>query len=432
MKKNKFIKSTFILLIGGFFTKILGMLIKIVITRLVGSEGMGLYMMIMPTFTLLIAIAQMGMPVAISKLVAEDKRNNKNLVLSSIPISIGINIIIMISLIFVSRFISNNLLHDSRCALALTSIGLVLPFISISSILRGYFFGKQKMIPHVISNITEDIIRLITLAIGIPFFLLKGIEYAVAFIVLSNIISELTSIFVLFFFLPKHFSIKKEDFIPHKTSIKEVFGISLPTTASRLIGSVGYFFEPIILTFFLLKNNYTNNFIVNEYGILNGYVMPLLLLPSFFTQAISQALIPVVSNNFANNNLNYTKNKIKQGIFFSLLIGIPATIIFTFIPHIPLKLIYNTNQGLNYIKFLAPVCLLHYIQSPISSSLQAMGKAKQAMYGTLSGMIIRTVILIIGSNLKIGLWGLILATSTNIIFVTVFDIYKVTRIFAKK
>ena len=432
MKKNKFIKSTFILLIGGFFTKILGMLIKIVMTRMVGTEGMGLYMMIMPTFTLLIAVAQMGMPIAISKLVAEDKRNNKNLVLSSIPISIGINIVIMIVLIFISNFISNNLLHDSRCSFALTSIGLVLPFISISSILRGYFFGKQKMVPHVISNITEDIIRLITLIIGIPFFLIKGIEYAVAFIVLSNIISELTSIFVLFFFLPKHFSIKKEDFIPHKTSVKEVFGISLPTTASRLIGSVGYFFEPIILTFFLLRNNYTNNFIVNEYGILNGYVMPLLLLPSFFTQAISQALIPIVSNNYANNNLNYTKTKIKQAIFFSLLIGIPATIIFIFIPHIPLKLIYNTNQGLNYIKFLAPICLLHYIQSPISSSLQAMGKAKQAMYGTIIGMLVRTAILIIGCNLKIGLWGLILATSANIIVVTIFDIYKVIKIFSRK
>ena len=427
MKKSKFIKSTFILLIGGFFTKILGMLIKIVTTRLVGTEGMGLYMLIMPTFTLLIGVAQMGMPIAISKLVAEDRRNNKNLVFSSLPISIGINIIIMIILIFTSKFISNNLLHDSRCQLAITSIGLVLPFISISSILRGYFFGRQKMIPHVISNITEDIIRLIILFLGIPFFLLKGIQYAVAFIVLSNIISELTSIFVLFFFLPKHFTLKKTDFIPKKNIVKEIFGISLPTTSSRLIGSIGYFFEPIILTFFLLKNNYTNNFIVNEYGILNGYVMPLLLLPSFFTQAISQALIPIVSNSYSNNKLEYTKTKIKQAIFFSLLIGIPATLIFTLIPHIPLKLIYNTNQGLNYIKFLAPICLLHYIQSPISSSLQAMGKAKQAMFGTLFGMIIRTTTLIIGCNLKIGLWGLVLATSANIIFVTLFDIYKIKK-----
>lgn len=425
--KNKFIKSTLILLIGGFITKILGMIIKIVMTRLVGTEGIGLYMLISPTFSLLIAIAQMGMPVAISKLVAEDNRNNKNLVFSCLPISIAINIIIMFILIIFSNFISNNLLNEPRTTFALTSIGLVLPFISISSILRGYFFGKQKMIPHVVSNVVEDFIRLIIMIIGIPIFLKQGIEYAVAFIVLSNIFSEITSILVLFFFLPKHFSVKKEDFRPHKNSIKDVFGISLPTTASRLIGNIGYFFEPIILTFFLIKNGYNNNFIITEYGVLNGYVMPLLLLPSFFTLAISQALIPVVSNSYTNHNIDYTKKKIKQAILFSLLIGIPATLIFLLIPETPLKLIYNTTEGINYIKFLAPICLLHYIQSPISSSLQSMGKAKQSMYGTLFGMIIRTITLIIGCNLKIGLWGLVIATSFNIIFVTFFDLYKIKK-----
>lgn len=427
MKKNKFIKSTIILIIGGFVTKILGMLIKIIMTRLIGTEGIGLYMLIIPTFTLLISIAQLGMPVAISKLVAEERRNNKNIVFSSLPISIFLNTIIMIILIFSSKFIANNLLNEPRVNLAVKSIGFVLPFISISSILRGYFFGKQKMIPHVVSNIIEDLARLIIMIIGIPILLKKGIEIAVASIILSNIISELTSIFVLFFFLPKSFSIQKKDFRPNKSNIKDIFEISLPTTASRLIGSIGYFFEPIILTSFLLKNGYSNSFIINEYGILNGYVMPLLLLPSFFTLAISQALIPVVSHSYANNNIKYTKKKVKQGILFSLLIGIPATIIFMVIPEIPLKFIYNTNEGINYIKFMAPICLLHYIQSPISSTLQSMGKAKDAMFGTLFGMIMRTIILIIGCNLRIGIWGLVFATSINIIFVTIHNSLKVKK-----
>ena len=76
--KNKFIKSTIILTIGGLITKILGMIIKIVTNRLIGTEGLGVYMLIVPTFMLLISIAQLGFPIAISKLVAEDKSNNKN------------------------------------------------------------------------------------------------------------------------------------------------------------------------------------------------------------------------------------------------------------------------------------------------------------------------------------------------------------------
>ena len=197
------------------------MLIKIVLARLIGPEGMGIYMLVSPTFTLLIALAQLGFPVAISKLVAEEKGNNKNLVFSVIPISLLLNIIIIIILFFSSGYISTNLLNEPRSYYALICIGLVLPFISISSILRGYFFGKQKMLPHVLSNITEDIVRLIALIIGIPIFLSKGLEYAVAFVVLVNIISEFTSILILFFFVPKNFKLTKDDLKPQiKTVLK--------------------------------------------------------------------------------------------------------------------------------------------------------------------------------------------------------------------
>jgi len=423
--KSKFVKSTFILIIGGFITKIIGMLIKIVMTRLLGTTGTGVYMLVSPTFMLLISFASLGLPVAISKLVAEDERNNKNLVFLCFPITLFINVLIMIFLVFFSGFISNSLLHEPRIKLGIMCIGFVLPFISISSILRGYFFGKQKMIPHVVSNVTEDLIRLIVIFIGVPFFLSKGIEYAVAFIVLSNIVSELTSIFVLFFFLPKNFSIKKSDLLIDKRNIIDVLSISLPTTGSRIIGNIGYFFEPIIMTYFLLRSGYSNSFIVNEYGILNGYVMPLVLLPSFFTLAISQAIIPVISYNYSHGNFDYAWSKMKQGIIFSLLIGIPATLIFLLIPLVPLKLIYNTTLGISYIRVMAVICLLHYIQSPISSCLQAMGFANDSMKGTLFGMIIRSVVLMIGCSIHIGMWGLVVATSFNIVFVTFYDYSKV-------
>lgn len=419
MKKNIFLKSVLILMVGGLLTKIISMVIKIALARMIGAEGMGIYMMVVPTFTLLMALAQLGFPVAISKLVAEDTKNNKNLVFSVIPISMALNILIIIFLLLTSGYLSNNLLHEPRSYYALIAIGFVLPFISISSILRGYFFGKQKMIPHVISNITEDIVRLISLIIGIPIFLNLGIEYAVCFVVLVNIISEITSIIVLFFFLPNNFKISKKDIVPDKTNIKEVFDIGVPTTMSRIIGSIGAFFEPIILTGVLISLGYSNTYIVNEYGILNGFVMPLILLPSFFTMAISQALIPVISKSHHENNLKYTSYKIKQAIVWSLIVGIPATMIFELCPEVPMKFIYNTTEGINYLKVLAPICILHYIQSPLTASLQAMGKAKEAMRGTLGGTIIRTLALFIFTKMNIGLWGLVIATGFSIAYTTI-------------
>jgi stage V sporulation protein B len=333
----------------------------------------------------------------------------------------------MAIIILSASFISNTLLHEKRTYYPILAIGLVLPFISISSILRGYFFGKQKCFPHVLSNIVEDITRLITIILFVPFFIKKGITFAVTFLVLSNIISELSSILILFIFLPKNEKLTKDDIKPDLSNIKDILEISIPTTTSRLIGCIGLFFEPIILTHFL-----SNDYLVLEYGILNGYVMPLILLPSFFTSAISQALLPVVSNAYSNNNKKYVLKKIKQAIFYSLLIGLPATIIFITIPDVPLKLIYNTNEGINYIKFLAPICLLHYIQSPLTSSLQAMNKASCAMKATLTGMILRTLFLIIFCYLNFGIWSLILESSINIIYVTIHHIVYVLKYLKKR
>ena len=424
--KNKFIKSTLILIIGGFCTKLLGMIIKIVTTRIIGTEGIGIYSLIMPTYMLILSICQLGLPTALNVLVASNKNNNKNLVSSSIFISLFIDLIIFIILLVLGKNMAINLLNEERTYLGLYAIGFTLPFITISNMLRSYFFGKQRMYPHVITNIIEDLVKLILIIIGLPYFLTKGIEYAVCYIILSNIICELSSIIIFLFLLPNFKSSKKE-LIPNKNSIKDLLKISLPTTGSRIIGNIGYFLEPIIITFVLIKIGYDKSFIVNEYGIINGYVMQLVLLPSFFTSAISQALIPNVSNAYVNKKYEYIKKKIKQAILFSLLIGIPSTICFLTFPDILLKFLFKTTEGINYIRVIAPICILHYIQTPISSSLQSMNKANIALKGTFIGMILRTCTLFLTSFLHIGLWSLIIATSVNIVFVTCYDSYNVKK-----
>ena len=423
--KEKFINSVIILLIGGLLTKLLGMFIKIMMSRLIGTEGLGLYMMVLPTFSLFIGIGQFGLPTALSKLVAEKRKNNIKLFFSILPISLFINLLLIITIIVIAPVLANNLLHDPRCYLPILAIAVVIPFTSLSSICRSYFFGKEKMVPHVVSNLLEDIVRLTLMIIGIPFFLPKGLEYAVCYIILSNVISEGVSILVLFLFLPKKIQLKKEDLIPKKDYMKESLSIGIPNTTGRLFGSIGYFLEPILLTTTLLSLGYSSKFITTEYGILSGYVMPLLLLPSFFTMAISQALLPVVSREYTRGNYTFVRRKIKQAILYSLAIGIPVTIFFIIFPELPLKLIYHTKEGISYMRFLAPVCLFQYIQSPLSSCLDAMGKSRDAMVATSIGVIIRSIFLVLLSLLNIGIWGLIIAISLNVLAVTFYSLKKV-------
>lgn len=425
--KEKFIKSTIILIIGGIITKILGMLNKVIMARYLGTEGLGIYMMILPSFILFLNISSVGFPVAVSKLVSEDDRNNKKLIFTSIIFVLFINFLLMIFILFIAKYLSFNLLHEKRSYYAIMAISLVIPFASISGILRSYFFGRERMGPHVISHITEDIVRIIAMVIGVPFFMHKGVEYAVCFVILTNIISEVTSILILFFFLPKNFSLTRSDVKPSKIYLRDCLSISIPTTATRLIGSICYFLEPIILTGVLLYVGYPNSVIVREYGIISGYALPLILLPSFFSNAISQALLPVITKKYKMRDIAGVKRKIRQGIAYSLLIGIPLTIVLEMFPDKLLKLLYNTTSGVSYIRFLAPVCLLQYIQAPLASTLDALGMSKENFTSNLAGVLTRLVMLPLFSLIKIGMWGLIFSTSLNVVVVTMMNIKQVRK-----
>ena len=115
-----------------------------------------------------------------------------------------------------------------------------------------------------------------------------------------------------------------------------------------------------------------------------------------------------------------------------MIVGIPATLIFIFIPDIPLKLVYNTTLGTEYIKITAPFFLLHYIQAPLTSSLNGMGYSKTAMKGTLYGGIIKILSLVIFSLMKMGLWSLIISTILNVVVVTIHHIYYVKKCLSTK
>ena len=427
MKKNKFIARAFILTIGNIITKIINMLIRINISRNIGTTGMGVYMLVVPTFSLFISLAQMGLPVAISKLVSEKRNNNKKIMINATTTIMAFNLVLLLILLTLAHFIASNLLHDARTYKAIASISLVLPFISISSILRGYYFGKQNIIPHVCSNISEDIVRMIIIFIGLPISYKYGLDHAISFIILSNIISETISIIILLLFAPKKINIKKEELKPDIKTSKTIFKIGIPTTGSRLIGSISSFLEPIILTSILLANGYSKDFIISEYGVINGYILPILVLPSFFTASLSSILIPVFSEAYVNKKVDYLKTKLKQATLLSFIIGTIATFFLIFFGGQLLRVMYKTTIGLNYIKIMAPIFILYYIEMPFSAFLQATGNPTKAMIDNLIGIIIKILLIFILGYMKIALFNLVIAILINIIIVTILHFLNIKK-----
>ena len=425
MKKNKFIVSTLILIIGGMLTKFLGFVIKVVYTRILNDDAISLYMLVMPTYSLLITTASLALPIAISKLVAEGKKAIK-LAFNTGIIIILVNFIIITIMILSSNFIANNLLNEPRSKYLLIACSLTLPFISISSLIKGYFFGKQKVHPYAISNVLEQVIRLIIIYLVLPILLEKSIMHAVIGLILLSIISEISSIIIFMFFMPKKFTITKKDISIDKVYIKDILNVSIPTVSSKIIGNIGFFFEPVILTNLLIFSGYTSKYVILEYGIYNAYSIGLLTIPAFFINAICQILVPEISKY--KNNYKMIKRRIMQSVSFSFLLGtISSIIIFIFRDNL-LFLVYHTSNGSNYIKVLAPAFVLFYLEAPLSSSLQALGKAKLSMKITTIGVIIKLFFLSILSLCHIGIYSLVISEIINIIVVVYLNIYYIKKI----
>lgn len=176
---------------------------------------------------------------------------------------------------------------------------------------------------------------------------------------------------------------------------KEILHSSIPLTLSRLIGSITYFFEPIIVTNLLLKLSYSPSQIAIDYGILSGYVMPLLLLPGFFAIAFSNFLLPNLVRLYSKNKILEAKMTTLKIIFSSLFIGLIFSIIFFFFGRELMLILYGNDKGYTYIRILAFPFLLYYLEAPLSSAMHALEMTKQIFKISLISCIIRILALIV-------------------------------------
>ena len=427
MKQNKFISTTLILVIGGFITKVLGFIIRIIYTRIVKEEAISLYTLITPTYSLIVSIAAGFLPIALSKLISENKNNNQRIVFNSIILILIIDIILISITILFAKTIAYNLLKEKRTLYLIYSIVFTIPFISISSIFKGYFFGKQRMHPNVISNIMEQLIRIIIIITIIPKLVKINIVYGVIGFILINIITELVSCLVFISLLPKGCKVKKDNLKLNRKDLKEILNVSLPLISSRLIGNIGFFLEPILLTQILLKKGFSNSYILNNYGIYNAYAISLLTLPNFFIMAISSSIIPEISKYYSKNNIKIVQKRFKQALLISFLIGLSCSIFIFIFRNKLLWILYRTIKGSNYIKILGPVFVLFYIEGPLTSTLQAIDKAKDTFKITTIGILIKLLFISLLSYLKCGIYALIISEIINIFVVVILSANKVRK-----
>lgn len=426
---SKFLKGTMILLAAGLVTRVLGFINRIVIARFIGEEGVGLYMMAFPTMILVVTITQLGLPVAISKNVAEaeakgDTAKIKKILVVSLATTISLSIVFTPALILLAPLLSDTLFTDERTKLPLMAIAPIVPIIAVSSVIRGYFQGRQNMKPAAYSQMIEQVVRISLIALMTKAFLPYGIEYAAAGAMLAAVIGELASLLYLMttFKLKKKFRVRKQFFkfvSSGKSTFNELMTVALPTTGSRMIGSVAWFFEPIVVAQSLALAGVAAAAATKQYGALTGFAMPLLMLPSFITYSLSTSLVPAISEANSQNNMRLIEYRLQQALRFAFITGGLAVVVLYVLSDQLMEVMYGSSSGSHFIKLMAPFFLFYYYQGPLQATLQALNLARAAMINSLIGAAVKTaVIFLLASQPAFGINGVAMGILTGTVLVT--------------
>ena len=374
--KRKLINSFIILSASSAISKIFSILNRMLLSRLLPLEAMSLYLVIMPTLSLCLTLGQVGIPSAVFRLILHPKYKNYKVIITAIILSFFSVIVICGTLFILSPFIAHSLLKNDYTLYPILSFLIFIPLIAISGIIKNYYLAKGHVYVIAKSQIVEETSRLLFTYLFLETPLSSSLPFLVTIAYLSMSFGELMSIIYLLLLSRKRYSftplknINKQNLI-----MKDLLNISLPLTGSRLYHCFMNFLEPILLIHVLTRLGLTQNFIQDQYAILSGYVVSMLVTPTFFCTIIYRLYLPI-----ATDDLYYHKSNTFLHLLYALLIcfliGLPFTLIFYFFPNRSLMILYNTTSGYQQLKYMSFPFLLFYLQTPLSTILQAKNKNK--------------------------------------------------------
>ncbi len=364
-KKNILIKNALFILITSMLIRIIGLVNRIILTRTLGQQGISIYTIIMPTIMLFLSLGVFSINTAMTKVVA--KNPGIKTIKKGLTIAIIASTISSIILLVIARYLT---LYWLKQPAGYFPIIISIPLIyltAISSVLRGYYNGIQKMSITSIANLIEQIARI---AFTIAIFQIYNQRSLVFLVTLSVLAMSIGEVFSILFTISRLKKYKTND---NSSTSRDLLNIAIPTTASQMISGVTFFLEPIIYTFSLTLLGIDNNLILTSYSEITAYALPLITLFSFISITIATVIMP----NIASASPKQIKVYIEKILF---LTSIPALIISILMYNYANEytfLLYKTTIGASYVKKYALIFLVFYFISPLTAIMQATDKSKK-------------------------------------------------------
>ena len=403
---NSLIKNAFILSGAAILSKILGAFYQAFLYQQIGSAGVGIYMKGLYFYSMLLAISASGIPIAVSKMVAEERAagrkdiaerifSNSNKILGLLGGAFAL-------LLFVfAPFIANNIYKDPRIIYVLQAMAPAIFIVAIMGSIRGYFQGKENMTPTGVSQIVEQVVR-VGFSVAITLFLINSFkEIPVLDIVngvafgpfLGAVFSLLILLVYLYFDRKNTVAYKKIVEVDNWQITKRIIIFALPVTLTALLPTLLDVIGGIIIPNELIQLGYSSNLSDQLYGSCGGAVITLTNLVVSVSAAFATSIVPAISSSVGKGEVNEVVRKLKLLIKMIVLINIPAGIFLLVLGQPVLSLIFHDPEAFRILQFSFIMVLFIGLYHNTTGILQGIGKTYTPIISLIIGLIADIILL---------------------------------------
>ncbi len=383
--------GTVLLTATGLASRVIGFFYRIFLSHTIGAQGMGIYQLIFPVFALGIAFCSSGIQSAISKYTAEAVgrgRCPQVYLYAGLLLSAALSLLCTALIYTGAEPVAFYILDEPRCSALLRILALSFPLAAVHSCINGYYYGLQKTLVPSISQLLEQICRVLCVYLIYRICISKGTDVTPAMAVWGIVCGELAG--TLFSLTVVRFRRCTKHLL---SAMRHVFVFSVPLTTNRVLIDLINSAEAILIPICLKSYGYANEDALSIFGILTGMAMPMILFPSVLTNSVSVMLLPSISQAKAQKNQTLIRRTIRRTIEACLVLGFASTLFFLLTYSLIGQYLFaNTLAGL-YIRTLSFICPFMFLSTTLCSILHGLGHPTATLLLNLSGCLLRICII---------------------------------------
>lgn len=412
---SNLVKGTAILTIGLFLSKALGLLYVIPFYAIVGEENIGLYQYAYIPYNLALAVAISGAPLAISKFVSKynavgDYATGRKLMKSGMLVMVMTGILSFLVLFFLAEPIAHLVITNDEKDFSIAEVTSVIRWVSyallvvpLMSIVRGYLQGNQKFEPTSVSQLIEQIVRIIVVLLG-AFIVVNVLDLspriAVKFAVFAAFIGALAGLVVLYKYWLKYkpeFNQLYESSPPASDvtfidMYKEVIGYTIPFVLVGVVNPLYQFVD--MITFNSTMESIGREEVAKTYfTMLNFLTHKIVMIPVMVATGFSMALIPVITRFYTKNDQKGITRSLDQTYQIMLFLTAPMVLGLIVLSNQVYTFFYSDNPvGANVLATYAPVAILFGLFTVTAAILQGIDKHKWIVFTSLAGLLVKMIL----------------------------------------